>query len=176
MWILDMSMQQLWFYLKWPFRKIRELWNREPDWAEDEPGFPERAEAAAEEEPEFLLPEAPAPKLSRKQRKTAAAEAEPVPDASDIPDIPDFVEDTSPLPPDLDAIIRDSYSQPQDNTPYEPAYDMDIDIPIPEDEPDNPAIVSPEELMQDPPELVTESAPAAAAHRPSRPRRPRPAR
>lgn len=172
MWILDMSMQQLWFYLKWPFRKIRELWNREPDWADDEPGFPERAEAAAEEEPEFLLPEAPASKLSRKQCKTAAAEAEPVPDASDIPDIPDFVEDTSPLPPDLDAMIRDSYSQPQDNTPYEPAYDMDIDIPIPEDEPDNPAIVSPEELMQDPPELVTESAPAAAAPTPQPPARP----
>lgn len=172
MWILDMSMQQLWFYLKWPFRKIRELWNREPDWADDEPEFPERAEAAAEEEPEFLLPEAPAPKLSRKQRKTAAAEAAPVPDASDIPDIPDFIEDTSPLPPDLDAMIRDSYSQPQDNTPYEPAYDMDIDIPIPEDEPDNPAIVSPEELMQDPPELVTESAPAAAAPTPQPPARP----
>ena len=43
---------------------------------------------------------------------------------------------------------------------------MDIDIPIPEDEPDNGAIVSPEELMQDPPELFTpdaETAPAETA-------------
>ena len=58
------------------------------------------------------------------------------------------------------------YSQPQDNAPYTPAYDMDIDIPIPEDEPDNGAIVSPEELMQDPPELFTpdtETAPAETA-------------
>ena len=69
-------------------------------------------------------------------------------------------------------MIRDSYSQPQDNTPYKPAYDMDIDIPIPEDEPDNPAIVSPEELMQDPPELVTESAPVAAAPTPQPPTKP----
>lgn len=63
-------------------------------------------------------------------------------------------------------MIRDSYSQPQDNAPYTPAYDMDIDIPIPEDEPDNGAIVSPEELMQDPPELFTpdaETAPAETA-------------
>lgn len=54
----------------------------------------------------------------------------------------------------------------QDNAPYTPAYDMDIDIPIPEDEPDNGAIVSPEELMQDPPELFTpdaETAPAETA-------------
>ena len=63
-------------------------------------------------------------------------------------------------------MIRDSYSQPQDNAPYTPAYAMDIDIPIPEDEPDNGAIVSPEELMQDPPELFTpdaETAPAETA-------------
>ena len=63
-------------------------------------------------------------------------------------------------------MIRDNYSQPQDNAPYTPAYDMDIDIPIPEDEPDNGAIVSPEELMQDPPELFTpdtETAPAETA-------------
>lgn len=171
MWMLDMSMQQLWYYICWPFRKLRELWNKEPDWADDIPdtdisGEPELPQA---EEPEFLLPEQTGPKRAKVHRK-GSRPAEPVPEpaADDSLEsaIPDFVEDNSPLSPDLDAMIRDSYSQPQDNAPYTPAYDMDIDIPIPEDEPNNGAIVSPEELMQDPPELFTpdtETAPAETA-------------
>lgn len=171
MWMLDMSMQQLWYYICWPFRKLRELWNKEPDWADDIPdtdisGEPELPQA---EEPEFLLPEQTGPKRAKVHRK-GSRPAEPVPEpaADDSLEsaIPDFVEDNSPLSPDLDAMIRDSYSQPQDNAPYTPAYDMDIDIPIPEDEPDNGAIVSPEELMQDTPELFTpdaETAPAETA-------------
>lgn len=171
MWMLDMSMQQLWYYICWPFRKLRELWNKEPDWADDIPdtdisGEPELPQA---EEPEFLLPEQTGPKRAKVHRK-GSRPAEPVPEpaADDSLEsaIPDFVEDNSPLSPDLDAMIRDSYSQPQDNASYTPAYDMDIDIPIPEDEPDNGAIVSPEELMQDPPELFTpdaETAPAETA-------------
>ena len=171
MWMLDMSMQQLWYYICWPFRKLRELWNKEPDWADDIPdtdisGEPELPQA---EEPEFLLPEQTGLKRAKVHRK-GSRPAEPVPEpaADDSLEsaIPDFVEDNSPLSPDLDAMIRDSYSQPQDNAPYTPAYDMDIDIPIPEDEPDNGAIVSPEELMQDPPELFTpdaETAPAETA-------------
>ena len=171
MWMLDMSMQPLWYYICWPFRKLRELWNKEPDWADDIPdtdisGEPELPQA---EEPEFLLPEQTGPKRAKVHRK-GSRPAEPVPEpaADDSLEsaIPDFVEDNSPLSPDLDAMIRDSYSQPQDNAPYTPAYDMDIDIPIPEDEPDNGAIVSPEELMQDPPELFTpdaETAPAETA-------------
>lgn len=171
MWMLDMSMQQLWYYICWPFRKLRELWNKEPDWADDIPdtdisGEPELPQA---EEPEFLLPEQTGPKRAKVHRK-GSRPAEPVPEpaADDSLEsaIPDFVEDNSPLSPDLDAMIRDSYSQPQDNAPYTPAYDMDIDIPIPEDEPDTGAIVSPEELMQDPPELFTpdtETAPAETA-------------
>lgn len=171
MWMLDMSMQQLWYYICWPFRKLRELWNKESDWADDIPdtdisGEPELPQA---EEPEFLLPEQTGPKRAKVHRK-GSRPAEPVPEpaADDSLEsaIPDFVEDNSPLSPDLDAMIRDSYSQPQDNAPYTPAYDMDIDIPIPEDEPDNGAIVSPEELMQDPPELFTpdaETAPAETA-------------
>lgn len=171
MWMLDMSMQQLWYYICWPFRKLRELWNKEPDWADDIPdtdisGEPELPQA---EEPEFLLPEQTGPKRAKVHRK-GSRPAEPVPEpaADDSLEsaIPDFVEDNSPLSPDLDAMIRDSYSQPQDNAPYTPAYDMDIDIPIPEDEPDNGAIVFPEELMQDPPELFTpdaETAPAETA-------------
>ena len=166
MWMLDMSMQQLWYYICWPFRKLRELWNKEPDWADDIPdtdisGEPELPQA---EEPEFLLPEQTGPKRAKVHRK-GSRPAEPVPEpaADDSLEsaIPDFVEDNSPLSPDLDAMIRDSYSQPQDNAPYTPAYDMDIDIPIPEDEPDNGAIVSPEELMQDPPELFTPDAETA---------------
>lgn len=171
MWMLDMSMQQLWYYICWPFRKLRELWNKEPDWVDDIPdtdisGEPELPQA---EEPEFLLPEQTGPKRAKVHRK-GSRPAEPVPEpaADDSLEsaIPDFVEDNSPLSPDLDAMIRDNYSQPQDNAPYTPAYDMDIDIPIPEDEPDNGAIVSPEELMQDPPELFTpdtETAPAETA-------------
>ena len=171
MWMLDMSMQQLWYYICWPFRKLRELWNKEPDWADDIPdtdisGEPELPQA---EEPEFLLPEQTGPKRAKVHRK-GSRPAEPVPEpaADDSLEsaIPDFVEDNSPLSPDLPPPIRDNYSQPQDNAPYTPAYDMDIDIPIPEDEPDNGAIVSPEELMQDPPELFTpdtETAPAETA-------------
>ena len=171
MWMLDMSMQQLWYYICWPFRKLRELWNKEPDWADDIPdtdisGEPELPQA---EEPEFLLPEQTGPKRAKVHRK-GSRPAEPVPEpaADDSLEsaIPDFVEDNSPLSPDLDAMIRDSYSQPQDNAPYTPAYDMDIDIPIPEDEPDNGAIVSPEELMQDPPELFTPDAETAPASEP----------
>ncbi|WP_337619838.1 DNA translocase FtsK 4TM domain-containing protein [Ruminococcus sp.] len=171
MWMLDMSMQQLWYYICWPFRKLRELWNKEPDWADDIPDtdIPGEPELPQTEEPEFLLPEQTGPKRAKVHRK-GSRPAEPVPEpaADDSLEsaIPDFVEDNSPLSPDLDAMIRDSYSQPQDNAPYTPAYDMDIDIPIPEDEPDNGAIVSPEELMQDPPELFTpdaETAPAETA-------------
>lgn len=171
MWMLDMSMQQLWYYICWPFRKFRELWNKEPDWADDIPDtdIPGEPELPQAEEPEFLLPEQTGPKRAKVHRK-GSRPAEPVPEpaADDSLEsaIPDFVEDNSPLSPDLDAMIRDSYSQPQDNAPYTPAYDMDIDIPIPEDEPDNGAIVSPEELMQDPPELFTpdaETAPAETA-------------
>ncbi len=171
MWMLDMSMQQLWYYICWPFRKLRELWNKEPDWADDIPDtdIPGEPELPQAEEPEFLLPEQTGPKRAKVHRK-GSRPAEPVPEpaADDSLEsaIPDFVEDNSPLSPDLDAMIRDSYSQPQDNAPYTPAYDMDIDIPIPEDEQDNGAIVSPEELMQDPPELFTpdaETAPAETA-------------
>ena len=46
---------------------------------------------------------------------------------------------------------------------------MDIDIPIPDSEPDNAAIVSPEELLQDPPELAE---PAAETENPSEPAAP----
>ena len=66
-------------------------------------------------------------------------------------------------------MIRNSYSQPQDDVPYTPAYDMDIDIPLPDSEPDNAAIVSPDELLQDPPELAE---PAAETENPSEPAAP----
>ena len=46
---------------------------------------------------------------------------------------------------------------------------MDIDIPIPDSEPDNAAIVSPDELLQDPPELAE---PAAETENPSEPAAP----
>ena len=74
-----------------------------------------------------------------------------------------------PLPSELDDMIRNSYSQPQDDAPYTPAYDMDIDIPLPDSEPDNAAIVSPDELLQDPPELAE---PAAETENPSEPAAP----
>ena len=66
-------------------------------------------------------------------------------------------------------MIRNSYSQPQDDAPYTPTYDMDIDIPLPDSEPDNAAIVSPDELLQDPPELAE---PAAETENPSEPAAP----
>ena len=164
--LMDLSIRQLWWYIGFPFRKLRELWNRDPEWADDIP-----EDAAAEEEPEFLLPEQHAPKIAKVHRKGTVqpqpepAAAEPAPDA----DIPDFVAADQPLPSELDDMIRNSYSQPQDDAPYTPAYDMDIDIPLPDSEPDNAAIVSPDELLQDPPELAE---PAAETENPSEPAAP----
>ena len=164
--LMDLSIRQLWWYIGFPFRKLRELWNRDPEWADDIP-----EDAAAEEEPEFLLPEQHAPKIAKVHRKGTVqpqpepAAAEPALDA----DIPDFVAADQPLPSELDDMIRNSYSQPQDDAPYTPAYDMDIDIPLPDSEPDNAAIVSPDELLQDPPELAE---PAAETENPSEPAAP----
>ena len=164
--LMDLSIRQLWWYIGFPFRKLRELWNRDPEWADDIP-----EDAAAEEEPEFLLPEQHAPKIAKVHRRGTVqpqpepAAAEPASDA----DIPDFVAADQPLPSELDDMIRNSYSQPQDDAPYTPAYDMDIDIPIPDSEPDNAAIVSPDELLQDPPELAE---PAAETENPSEPAAP----
>lgn len=159
--LMDLSIRQLWWYISFPFRKLKELWNRDPEWADDIP-----EDAAAEEEPEFLLPEQHAPKIAKVHRKGTVqpqpepAAAEPALDA----DIPDFVAADQPLPSELDDMIRNSYSQPQDDAPYTPAYDMDIDIPLPDSEPDNAAIVSPDELLQNPPELAE---PAAETKAPS---------
>ena len=51
---LDLSMSQLWGYIRLPFRKLRELWNRDAEWAED--AAPEEEPA---EEPEVFLPQEP---------------------------------------------------------------------------------------------------------------------
>lgn len=146
MWMLDLSMHQLFDYLLLPFRKLQELWRREPDWADeiDENDIPS-------EEPEFFLP----PENSlKKHRRKAKEPPEPVPAAeSSAPDIPDFAADTSPLSPELEAMIHESYSQPNPETPYQPSYDMNVDIPIPTESGESSAIVSPDELLTDPPEL-----------------------
>ena len=49
---LDLSMSQLWGYIRLPFRKLRELWNRDAEWAED--AAPEEEPA---EEPEAQCPQ-----------------------------------------------------------------------------------------------------------------------
>ena len=109
--LMDLSIRQLWWYIGFPFRKLRELWNRDPEWADDIP-----EDAAAEEEPEFLLPEQHAPKIAKVHRKGTVqpqpepAAAEPALDA----DIPDFVAADQPLPSELDDMIRNSYSLLQD--------------------------------------------------------------
>lgn len=160
MWMLDLSMHQLFDYILLPFRKLRELWQREPDWADeiDENEIPS-------EEPEFFLPPE---QTSRKRRRREKAEPqpEPIPSAeSAVPEVPDFVQDNAPLPPDLEAMIHDGYGQPDPSEPYTPAYDMDVDIPLPPDGGGNAAIVSPEELLADPPELFQpqDEFPAQAA-------------
>ena len=164
--LMDLSIRQLWWYIGFPFRKLKELWNRDPEWADDIP-----EDAAAEEEPEFLLPEQHAPKIAKVHRRgTVQPPPEPAAAESALDaDIPDFVAADQPLPSELDDMIRNSYSQPQDDAPYTPAYDMDIDIPLPDSEPDNAAIVSPDELLQDPPELAE---PAAETENPSEPAAP----
>ena len=112
--LMDLSIRQLWWYIGFPFRKLKELWNRDPEWADDIP-----EDATAEEEPEFLLPEQHAPKIAKVHRRGTVqpqpepAAAEPAPDA----DIPDFVAADQPLPSELDDMIRNSYSQPQDDAP-----------------------------------------------------------
>lgn len=153
MWMLDLSMRQLFDYILLPFRKLRELWRREPDWASDidENDIPP-------EEPEFFLP--PEEESPRNRRRRAKAEPQSLPQPESVPtaeqampEVPNFVQDNSPLPPDLEAMIHDSYNQPESATPYTPAYDMDVDIPLPANHEENTAIVSPEELLADPPEL-----------------------
>ncbi|MFR3812659.1 MAG: DNA translocase FtsK, partial [Ruminococcus callidus] len=168
-----MSMQQLWYYICWPFRKLRELWNKEPDWADDIPdtdisGEPELPQA---EEPEFLLPEQTGPKRAKVHRKAAVLPNQfPNRRQTTAWNLPSpILSRTTRRFPGSDAMIRDNYSQPQDDAPYTPAYDMDIDIPLPDSEPDNAAIVSPDELLQDPPELAE---PAAETENPSEPAAP----
>ncbi|MGN1403657.1 MAG: DNA translocase FtsK 4TM domain-containing protein [Ruminococcus sp.] len=149
MWMLDLSMHQLFDYILLPFRKLRELWQREPDWADeiDENDIPS-------EEPEFFLPPEEESPRKRRRRTKAEPQPEPVPAAEPpIPEVPDFVQDNSPLPPDLEAMIHDSNGQSDPVEPYTPAYDMDVDIPLAPDDGGNAAIVSPEELLADPPEL-----------------------
>lgn len=128
---LDLSMSQLWGYIRLPFRKLRELWNRDAEWAED--AAPEEEPA---EEPEVFLPQEPQPPMPRR----AAAQPDPVfpepPAAAPAPEAqPDFSSE-------LEAMIRDS--RPQEGEPY----DMDIDLPIPTDG-DTAGIVTPEEWSAD---------------------------
>lgn len=147
MWMLDLSMHQFFAYILLPFRKLKELWRREPDWADeiDENDIPP-------EEPEFLLPSPE--ETAKKQRRKPKAEPEPDPTVEPpMPEVPDFMQDTAPILPELDAMIHSSYPQQSAEKPYQPTYDMDIDIPIPTDDTANTAIVSPEELQADPPEL-----------------------
>lgn len=147
MWMLDLSMHQFFAYILLPFRKLKELWRREPDWADeiDENDIPP-------EEPEFLLPSPE--ETAKKQRRKPKAEPEPDPTVEPpMSEVPDFMQDTAPILSELDAMIHSSYPQQSAEKPYQPTYDMDIDIPIPTDDTANTAIVSPEELQADPPEL-----------------------
>lgn len=145
---LDLSMSQLWGYIRLPFRKLRELWNRDAEWAED--AAPEEEPA---EEPEVFLPQEPQPPMPRR----AAAQPDPVfpepPAAAPAPKAqPDFSSE-------LEAMIRDS--RPQEGEPY----DMDIDLPIPTDG-DTAGIVTPEEWSAAPPELAKTEKQAESAGAP----------
>ena len=145
---LDLSMSQLWGYIRLPFRKLRELWNRDAEWAED--AAPEEEPA---EEPEVFLPQEPQPPMPRR----AAAQPDPVfpepPAAAPAPEAqPDFSSE-------LEAMIRDS--RPQEGEPY----DMDIDLPIPTDG-DTAGIVTPEEWSAAPPELAKAEKQAESAGAP----------
>lgn len=145
MWMLDWSMNQLLYYIGLPFRKLRELWKQEPDWTDDmepETDVPD---------PEFYLP-SPEPSVSKETKKKTTKKDPSASSEPATPDIPAFVEDHSPLPPDLDEMIRMSYGQPQKQTEYQPAYDMDIDLPIHSDSvPSEAKPTSPDMLF---PELV----------------------
>lgn len=149
MWVLNLSMQQLWDYVRWPFRKLKEIWNRDAAWTSDT-----NYGDLPEEEPEFFLPSPDAEEPPKKRRRSAVPE--PMPEPMDFPP------EEPLLPPDLEAMIHNS-------TPPEPqSYDMDIDIPIPDEA---SALVSPEELLQDPPELVISHAEdmVPASHTPPTP-------
>ena len=65
MWMLDWSMGQLWYYIMLPFRKLRALWNQEPDWSDEIPDSD-----IPPEEPEFLLP----PKKQAQKEKNGGAD------------------------------------------------------------------------------------------------------
>lgn len=139
MWMLDLSMRQLWYYLMMPFRKLREMWNKESDWAEEVP-------EEEPEEPEFLLPQPP--KKSKKEaflslfQKESAEELEPEPTVADE-EFPAEV-----FPSSYEQILQQATpAQP----PQEPQFD--IDIPLPSAAETN-SLVTAEELAEDPPELV----------------------
>ena len=176
MWMLDWSMGQLWYYIMLPFRKLRALWNQEPDWADEIPDSD-----IPPEEPEFLLP--PKKQVQKEKKKFQMPKlfsgASPEEDAELIPE-PTVADEAQQqpeddlLPPDLDAMIRGSYytdtASPQNAGAAPEDFDMDVDIPIPTDFPAGAAdaLVSPEELLRDPPELASaEQAPAVPVQQPA---------
>lgn len=155
MWMLDLSMHQLFDYLLFPFRKGKELWQREPDWADDIPDEeypPEETEEPEEDETKFLLPS------PKKQSKKPALPAS----APETPEEPFLPEDPTALFDDLDAMIRES----SNNTAS--SYDMDIDIPLDGDM-DEQGLVSPEELHDDPPYLIDDPEAQAIPLPPAKP-------
>lgn len=132
MWMLDWNMHQLWYFLSMPFRKIRELWRQEANWAEP---LMETDDETPEPEPELYLPPQVASEKTKRSREPAPPESQniqtlPTPDPP--VDIPPFVmaEDAA-LPPDLDEMIRNSYAQPAESAPDPPTHDMEVDLPIP---------------------------------------------
>ncbi len=129
MWMLDLSMQQLFHGLLWPFCKLKEIWQDQPDETElddFQQDIPEADNIPKEEKPWMRTPKKIAKWLLGIEDDEVETENE-----NDEPDtqpeaLPDFFPEQESDWNDLDALIH------QYGTPPPPidSYDMDVDIPI----------------------------------------------
>lgn len=161
MWMLDLSMRQLWEYICLPFRKIRQLWNSQPEWTDNIDENPS-------EEPEFFLPE-PQPEKKKKPEKSHRLRNLFQQGTDEVlePE-PTVAEET---PSTEEPVFQSSYEQILQNTYTPEQPDFNVDIPI---HAANEAVVSPEELEADPPELAIpeleeEASPVPEVTPPSQP-------
>ncbi|MCD8219729.1 MAG: DNA translocase FtsK [Ruminococcus sp.] len=134
MWMLDLSVRQLFGMLLSPFRKLRELWNREPDWADEENDrdfrdLPESPQEDAKEKRTLRLPQLLERALQSLREETAQEDLEQLEPEETVAD--EMPSQEQLLSPELDAFIN-QYNMP----PSDDGYDMDVDIPLfPEDVP-----------------------------------------
>lgn len=140
MWMLDLSMRQLFSGLLWPFRKLHELWNREAVWVDEHPNdidVPEKSVVLPKEKKPLKMPhffEKLAQGFHLKDPEEELEELEP---ERTVADEMEPQEDL--FSPDLDALINHYLQEP----PSDSGYDMDVDIPLFAEDPQSAKTQSP---------------------------------